>query len=389
MSRAGPGVAPRLCVHGAPADCSASRWAPISTAMNLLTGMGVTLSLLVGHGHADRAQVQSAHAARRAQHTHAAPSGRARSSKRASSLPGAGAGGQNPLTWAPPTMTDPTVITVRSGEDPDVLNLSTSQDYILKLPSSGIRGTLEVNGGHNVVLIGGEITVPSSANQTDNGADDTDTAIYIRASTGTVHVEGVLIRAAADTKFDGIDINAPEAVVHVENVRVEDVYGSLTTEHADVIQTWGGAKALDVDDLTANGDYQGLTIDPDLGSLGSADIENVDLTAEAPPTPLAQGTVGGGIMLWLTAGTNSCESSPVTLNDVYISDTNSLIAPASTVWPSPSSGLKCDARVKGSTVSWPGLPVNGSLTLSAPPDGSFVPEGVAGNSYVSPGYATP
>ena len=296
--------------------------------------------------------------------------------------------GQSPLNWAPPTLTDPTVVTVASGQDPDVLNLNTRRDYTVRLSRTGIHGTVEINGGHNVVLIGGEVTVPSTANQTDNGADDTDTAIYIRGSTGTVHIEGVLIRADADTEFDGIDVNAPEATVQVENVRMEDVYGSMTTEHADVIQTWGGAKALDVDDLTANGDYQGLTISPDLGSVGSADIENVDLTAEPRPAALAANTVGGGIMLWLTTGTTTCQSSPVTLHNVYISDLTDHIEPVNTVWPSPSSGLSCDPTVTGSSVSWPSLPVTGSVTLGAPPDGPFVPEGVAGNSYESPGYLT-
>lgn len=270
-----------------------------------------------------------------------------------------------------------------------MLNLSTSRDYIVKLPASGIHGTLEVNGGHNVVLTGGEITVPSSANQTDNGADDTDTALYIRAATGTVHIEGILIRADPDTQFDGIDVNAPEATVQVENVRMEDLYGSLTTEHADVIQTWGGAKALDVDNLTASGDYQGLTIDPSIGSLGSADIENVDITAEPRPAAPAENTVGGGIMLWLTAGTTTCQSSPVTLHNVYISDLTDRIEPVNTVWPSPSSGLACDPTVTGNSVSWPALPVTGSVTLGASSQGPFVPEGVAGNSYSSPGYVTP
>ncbi len=296
--------------------------------------------------------------------------------------------GQSPLKWAPPTLTAPTVVTVASGHDPDVLNLNTRRDYTVRLPPTGIHGTVEINGGHNVVLIGGKITVPSTANQTDNGADGTDTAIYIRASTGTVHIEGVLIRADPDTEFDGIDVNAPEATVQVENVRVEDVYGSMTTEHADVIQTWGGAKALDVDNLTANGDYQGLTISPDLGSVGSADIENVDLTAEPRPAALAANTVGGGIMLWLTAGTNTCQSSPVALHKVYISDLTDRIEPVNTVWPSPSSGLACDPTVTGNSVSWPALPVTGSVTLGAPSQGPFVPEGVAGNAYTSPGYAT-
>ena len=290
------------------------------------------------------------------------------------------------LRWGPPTLTHATVVNVPSGQDPAVLNLDTSRDYIVALPLGGIHGTVEINGGHNVDLIGGEITVPSSANQVDNGADDTDTAIYVRDSTGTVHIEGVLIRADPHTKFDGIDVNAPHAVVQVENVRMEGVYGSMSSEHADVIQTWGGAQALEVDDLTATGDYQGLTIEPDVGTLGSAEIENVDLIDEAPPAILASTTVGGGIMVWLTAGTNTCLSAPVTFNRVYVADLTGRIEPANTVWPSTSSGLACRPVVSGNSVTWPDLPVDGAVTLGAPPSGPFVPHGVAGSAYSSPGY---
>jgi hypothetical protein len=290
------------------------------------------------------------------------------------------------LNWAPPTLTAPTVVTVPDGRDPAVLRLSTARDYVVKLPPEGIHGTLEINGGHNVDLIGGQITVPATANQADNGADDTDTALYVRAATGTVHIEGVLIEADAGTQFDGIDINAPLATVQVENVRMEDVYGTRTAEHADVIQTWGGVKELDVDDLTANGDYQGLTVAPALGIVGNVNLDNVDITAEAAPPSLKSITVGGGIMLWLTRGITTCESPSVTLQDVYIANLTGRIDSANTVWPSPASRLSCDPVVAGEAITWPGLPVSGQITTGRPPGGSFVPEGVAGNAYVSPGY---
>ena len=292
------------------------------------------------------------------------------------------------LRWAPPRLNDPRTVMVASGQDPYILNLPTTNDYVVELPRGGVHGTVEINGGHNVVLIGGEVTVPRSANQHDNGADNTDTAIYVRGSTGTVHIEGVVIRAQPATQFDGIDVNAPLASVQVENVRMEDVYGSRSSEHADVIQTWGGAKALRVDRLSANGDYQGLTIAPALGRVASTELEKVDLKAEAPPPALAEATRGGGIMLWLTSGTGSCEASPVTLQEVYIANETSRLASADTVWPSPASRLPCGPVLAHNAVSWPALPVNGSVALEAPPGGPFVPQGVAGSSYVSPGYAS-
>ena len=231
-----------------------------------------------------------------------------------------------------------------------------------------------------------KITVPSTANQTDNGADDTDTALYVRASTGTVHIEGVLIDAEPGVMFDGIDVNAPQATVQVEDVRMEDVYGAATSEHGDVIQTWGGVKELDVDRLTANGDYQGLTIAPDLGAVGTVHIENVDMTAEAAPPSMAATAAGGGIMLWLTNGKSSCESAAITLQDVYVANLTGRILSAATAWPSASSGLSCDSAFDGTTITWPGLPVSGGVTIGAPPQGPFVPAGVAGSAYVSTGY---
>ncbi|HXP37672.1 MAG TPA: hypothetical protein VN817_07885 [Solirubrobacteraceae bacterium] len=294
---------------------------------------------------------------------------------------------EGPLKWAPPALSSPKIVSVPSGQDPYVLNLNTGQDYIVSLPTTGLHGTLEINGGHNVVLTGGEIIVPSSANQSDNGADGSDTALYVRGSTGVVHLEGLLLRGEANVQFDGIDVNAPEAVVQVENVRMSELYGSQTTEHADAIQTWGGAKALDIDRLTADGDYQGLTINPNNGnSVASSDIENVNLTVDPRPAALAESSVGGGIMLWLTTETSTCNTRPVKLSNVYIDNESGRVPSTETVWPSPTSGLPCAAVISGGRASWPGLPVSGSVSLSAPPAGSFVPAGVAGLSYLSPGY---
>ncbi len=289
------------------------------------------------------------------------------------------------LQWAPPAMKSPQTIGLKSGSDPENLQLSPHRDYVLKIPPGGLHGTVEIDGGHNVTLIGGSITVPSTANQTDNGADNTDTAIYIRDSTGTVHIEGVLIKAEHDVQYDGIDINAPKATVQVENVRVQAVYGSEKTEHADVIQPWGGVRLLEVDHLTADGDYQGLTIDPPAGITETADIRNVDLTVVPPPTALAKITVGGGIMLWLT-GTYNCDAPQTRLENVFVSNEGGLVPTARTVWPVSTDTLPCAGVLGKDQMSWPKLPVTGAVKFGKPPHGPFVPAGVAGNGYKTPGY---
>jgi hypothetical protein len=237
-------------------------------------------------------------------------------------------------------------------------------------------------------MIGGQITIPASADQTDNGRDNTDTGIYIDDSTGTVHIEGVFITGQSNVMFDGIDVNAPLATVQIENVRVANVWGSDTTEHADVVQTWGGFRTLRIDRLTANGDYQGLTIDPDLGAEGSVDIRDVDLTVDPPPAALAPGTVGGGHMIWLTTQANLCTSAAsLRFSNVFVADTKPGLPPMNTVWPEAHpSNLPCAGSLDNTAVSWPQLPVASSVTLGSPPGGSFVPSGVAGDGYKSPGY---
>ena len=277
---------------------------------------------------------------------------------------------------------------LQSGLDPDYIWLDPQKDYILKVPPGGIHGTVEIDGGHNVVMIGGSITVPSTANQTDNGSDDTDTGIYIRQSTGTVHIEGVEITGDPDTQFDGIDVNAPLATVQLENIRVTNVWGSDTTEHADVVQTWGGVSQLRIDRLSGDGDYQGLTIDPDLGPVGSVDLENVDLTYDARPPDLASMTVGGGYMVWLTKGVDTCSApSQTALSNVYVYDKSERVPASNTIWP-PSVGttLPCAGELSGTVATWNKLPVTGHVDLTAPPNGPYVPPGVAGDSYTSPGY---
>lgn len=302
-----------------------------------------------------------------------------------------GAAGTTPrsatLAWAPPLLVQPQ--TIRLPTTSIHLELSTARDYVLTLPPTGMVGTLWIEGGHNVRLVGGSITVPATANQEDNGSDNTDTAIYVKNATGTVHIEGVAIAAQTNTLFDGIDISAPKATVQIENVRISRVFGSDTSMHADVVQTWGGVARLRIDRLSANGDYQGLTIDPDLGPVGSVDIRHTNLTVDPVPPALAAATSGGGHMLWLTQGTDTCTSARVHLSDVYIDARRSTgMRGANVVWPQASAtSLPCRAVLQNGRVSWPQLPVTGSVTLGAPPGGPFVPPGSVGNGYRSP-FAT-
>lgn len=286
----------------------------------------------------------------------------------------------NPLRWPTPALKHPVVL--HASTRGNHFHLSTTRDYIIVVPRPRLLGTLWIEGGHNVVVVGGHITVPSWANQRDNGADNTDTGIYVEGASGTVHLEGLLFDAMPDVMFDAIDINAPQAAVQIERVRVNGLYGSDRTEHSDAVQTWGGVRNLRIDELSVVGDYQGLTINPDLGPVGNVQVDNADLTLRSVPTPLRDISVGGGHMVWLTRGADSCESGHVSLFNVYVNDEMPrAVSPADTVWPARNSLLPCRARVRAGRASWPRLPVSGVVALSVPRGGSFVPTRLVGASY--------
>jgi hypothetical protein len=257
-------------------------------------------------------------------------------------------------------------ITVTLGTGYTHTYLSTSRDYYVKLPPTKKYGGTWIEGGHNVKIVGGAITIPSSASATTAQR----TGIYIKDATGTVHVEGVLIDGAGGSQFDGVDISAPKATVQLENMRIVGVNGGLNSWHADIVQPWGGVRDLRIDRLSGASNYQGLMLSEDLGPVGSAELSNVDVTATTDPAP-----DHGGHMLLLSKSTSTtCTTFPVEISAFY-------------VLPRPGRTLDNSVYPSAITSSCPGL---AGLPLLGPPvGGAFVPPGLAGLGYASPGYSAP
>jgi len=266
------------------------------------------------------------------------------------------------LRWAPPALVDPTTITLGTGYTHTVL--SPTRDYVVKLPPTQKVGGTFVEGGHNVVLIGGSVTIPYAAPGAATSAERT--AIYIKGATGTVHVEGVLIDGSGGGQFDGVDIAAPQATVQLENLRIVGVNGGLSSWHADVVQPWGGVRDLRIDHLSGASDYQGLMLSEDLGPIGSAEISNVDLTATTDAT-----VDHGGHMLLLSKDTPACTTYPVSLTSFYVQPRPGRTV-ANSVWPAAITSL-CDG-------------LTGTVQQGPPPSGGFVPPGIAGVGYATTGY---
>jgi hypothetical protein len=280
------------------------------------------------------------------------------------------------LRWAPPHLDDP--VTIRLGDGYTTSRLPPDQDAVIELPDTVKRGGVTIEGGHDVVIVGGQIAIPQG---TPMGIENNRfrTGVYIKGATGTVHVEGVRLAAGRGVEWDAVDVAAPRATVQLENIRADRLHGSLDGFHADVVQPWGGVRNLRIDRLTASSDYQGVTIPVDAGPIGRAELGNVDVSG------LGDGSGGGGHLLWLTSGTEGCDSYPVQLRRFYV-EPRPQAKFSKSVWPQVKHPPGCAALVRRGTISWPQLPSVRGAVLHGAPSRSFVPAGVAGLDYASPGY---
>jgi hypothetical protein len=272
------------------------------------------------------------------------------------------------LTWAPPQLQAPTV--VRPSATKRWLTLDSSRDYVVEMPSEALRGSggIVIEGGRNVRLIGGEIFIPDQgASWTGSKAAsgypggltfmDARRGLYLKNQTGTVHVEGLLIHG--DDLAEGIDLDQRfGATVQFQNIRVEGLRArdqvNFTDIHPDVIQTWAGPGELRVDRLTGDSDYQGFFLAPN--QFGTqppprlVDLRRVNLIGRETARHL----------LWQSG------TFPIAVTDVWVrpafgkSLVNSMWPHGGSVWSPVQEGI--------------------------PPTGDFVPAGVAGLGYVSPGY---
>jgi hypothetical protein len=287
------------------------------------------------------------------------------------------------LIWSAPTLVNPITKTVVDGYNDLVLD--TTKDYIIKMPDTKHTGAITIDGGHNVVLIGGYTTVPA---RPLNSTDDTlSRAIYIRGNMGAVHIEGLKIdNSAGGADFDAFAINADQSIVQIENVRVTGLTGSSEAGgwHADVIQPWGGVKELRVDHLTGSSNYQGLYLQNQVMTdgthgIGSVSVHNVNLFNTNVSTS------GGGVLAW-TTNYGACDPSPMTFDEVYVvPKTNATLG--DTVYPYSNTSFGCPSVISGSAASWPSLTnISGSIKSGSPANGDFVPDSNSGLGYVSPGY---
>lgn len=296
-----------------------------------------------------------------------------------------------PLRWAPPSLVNP-IIHELDGTVHN-FNLTAGRDHIMVMPSTPLdgfttAGALKITGGRNVVIIGGEIDVATL------GAGYSDTrAISLNAITGVCHIEGLWIHG--DYLSEGIQIYCPQAIVQIQNTRIDDVHAQdevdFTDNHPDLIQIAGGCRELRVDLFTGSTDYQGFFLAHEATAgkqCGPVYISRTNL----------KGNPQNRTLIWHTN-----PNVPVHLDDIYGEPTAGKDLDES-VWPrgdytssdNASDGSSRDETYAAITnddgsVAWPVKNnVRGRIQLGPPSGGDFVVTGSsgAGLDYVSPGYAS-
>ncbi len=252
------------------------------------------------------------------------------------------------LTWAPPPLEDPETVEVAPGRSK--LKLEQGQDYRIVMPDRPLTDTggLTISGGRNVVLVGGEIAVPWQGAQPRSHQRR---ALFLKDQQGTVHVEGLLLRG--DDLAEGVDLEQRRgAVVQLQNIRVETIRArderNFTDTHPDLVQSWAGPAELRIDRFTGFTTYQGFFLVPTEAPPRLIDLRRVELV----------GVERGRYLLWRDP------LGPVRLRDVHLA-TQQDFAPHEVLWPRPEE--------------WRGV-------RHERPAQPFVPEGVAGIGYRSPGY---
>ncbi len=286
-----------------------------------------------------------------------------------------GRGGK--LSWSPPKLSNPRVVKIAAQSVQNVIKLEPNTDYIIKMPSSPVTRGIIFVGGRNIVLIGGEIAIPW---QGSGASIASRTGLKIKQATGTVHIEGLLIRG--DDLSEGIQIDAPEAIIQLQNVGIFNMHArdqlNFSDNHPDLIQTYGNVKRLRIDCFTGSTDYQGFFFSADYnGAHGPVDLRRVNIIG----APTARQ------LLWLKP---QAAAGSVTLNRVYLDSSRTRkrnIGEA--VYPGIWNAAPNRAQVSRDSVSWPlGMQprVSGVAASGRPPEGDFVSPEAVGTGYRSPGY---
>ncbi len=233
----------------------------------------------------------------------------------------------NPIVWTPSASTR----TLKAPPDRDVL---------VRWPSTplDVVGGFELNGGRNIVSIGGTIKFskrhfPAGADQANNNRCLYITGNATAQKPRTVHVEG--LHCAGAYVWEGINIDSKKEkgslTVQLRDITVDGVNVDLpggTGKHygGDALQVWNGPHRLRVDGFDARKlEYQGCFLQPNqfgTGALGQWELNDVYLEGAS---------TGSGYLLWLAGERTGSSAIRIAVTDVWVKPSPGK-SPAKTLW---------------------------------------------------------
>jgi hypothetical protein len=319
--------------------------------------------------------------------------------------------GKTPLTWAPPTQTNPTILVIPDQANPAAFCLDHHRDYVIRIAGT-MRGALVIEGGRHVVVVAGAI----DQSVLTPGTGYWNSGIILRDRRGTTHLEG--LHVFGQHLGDGIHMNSPhpDAILQLQNVRFDGVHSTMG-EHADVWQlSNGGMREIRQDRVTATTFYKGYEIaNVEIGPMPGCgthprwgdtlahtrrvDIRNTNhiaLENAKMNFDRKANTLSGFSRASQNVNGYLNRNIPVFLHEFYVAaDDPSSITEFETAfrfhagpnvsWKKPYTGL---LSPDGLYMSWPDpqAEIHGVMRRGLPPGGDFVPASTVGRSYVPPGY---
>lgn len=278
--------------------------------------------------------------------------------------------GLAPLTWPTPELESPQILNLDGA--PELMLLDPGGDYILQAEAP-LSGRLSIQGGRNIIISGIEIAVAEFE-------ADPRHLLSLQGIDGTVHIEGVSLRGV--NAATGIFIDAPDAVVQLQNVRVEGITASSGEASALEPAVLRAERAVEirVDGLSGSTQHHGLVFAPPaIDDLGAIRLQRVDLRSESEDGTLFHMETADAYTL-IDCYAQLSPSRPGGLGSALWPDED-VPAPAGCVIEQDSNGREI--------ASWPDIvvpPLDGSVIAGRPEAGTFVPAGLIGLKYEAPGY---
>ena len=339
------------------------------------------------------------------------------------------------LRWKPPgypNYTGYTTLVANAGTQQ--LNLDNTKDYVVDVSTktwsslgSGRSIGLPINGGRNVVVIGGAFLF----NSTNNMDDATAVLVDGGEPSGIVHLEGINIDCA-----NGITIRT-KRVVQIENCRIRvrtwnDDSSGGSGIHPDIVQVWGTdanttpCAGIRMHKVTGFTRYTGLvclverppggnqvdpvrwdryevSIGPDANNNGTRDAGNYAYMCSGP-TGQANGPFTeyhGEVYADLPTGGGGAYTRPIDGIVIlkYIGSGGAVYFPyeihkpdGTVVYTSPTAptggnGPLAETQKAGNYLTFSRVPKFADHKwIIGKPSAEFCPANVPGVNYVSPGY---